>query len=160
MNTLVVGVGGLRTSNSATDVIRTYGLGTCVAVIVLAPSRRAGGLLHVALPDSRINPQLALEEPGRFADTGIPVLLRKMAMYGCGSRDLVIKLAGGASVLDGQDYFQIGKRNILAVKKVLWKYKLGALTEDLGGSITRTVTVTVGDGKVILSTPGREDKLL
>jgi len=160
LSTLIVGVGDLAASNSAEDIIKTFALGSCVGVIVTAPAKGAAGLLHVALPDSRINPQLALLEPGRFADTGVPALLQAMRRYGCETRDLIVKLAGGSNILDEQNRFEIGKRNILAIKKVLWMYRLGAIAEDLGGNISRTVTVRIHGGGVLLSTPGREDKLL
>jgi chemotaxis protein CheD len=49
----------------------------------------------------------------------------------------------------------IGKRNILAVKKILWGYGLAPLAEDVGGSISRTVSVSVKTGEVTLSSPAR-----
>lgn len=157
MGIVVVGVGELNTSNSLQDTIKTYALGSCVGVIITAPRLKAAGLLHVALPDSNINLGMAYQHPGMFADTGIPFLLREMAKYGCGRNDFIIKLAGGASILDTSQFFEVGKRNLLAVKKILWKYKLGAISEDVGKEISRTVTINVESGKVILSSPGRGD---
>lgn len=38
--------------------------------------------MHVALPESAMDLELAKERPGYFADTGIQALLREMERYG------------------------------------------------------------------------------
>ena len=88
-----------------------------------------------------------------FADTGIPVLLQEMERLGCSIGDMVIKIAGGASVMDPGATFEIGKRNILAVKKTLWRYRLGPVAEDVGDVISRTMSVSVDTGIVTVSSP-------
>ncbi len=158
MNIVYVGVGDYATSKNPKEIVKTLALGSCVAIVVLDPVNRAIGLLHVALPESSINKKRALEKPGMFADTGINTLLEEMkkAGYQMGGR-LIVKLAGGASIMDPNNTFNIGKRNILAVRKCLWHYKLGAVSEDIGGTISRSVSVNLKTGKVILSSPGRGD---
>jgi len=156
MPTIYVGVGEYAATRSAGDIVKTMALGSCVAVIMLDPDTRIAGLLHVALPDSSISKKRVDERPGMFADTGIPALLKEMQKLGCTvNGKMMVKLAGGARIMDPNNTFNIGKRNALAVKKILWKYKLGARAEDLGGTISRTVTVDVNTGKVYLSSPGR-----
>jgi chemotaxis protein CheD len=72
-------------------------------------------------------------------------------------RKYTIKLAGGAKIMDMNDTFQIGKRNVLAIKKALWALGTGVVSEDVGGTISRTVTIDLGTGVVSLSSPRRED---
>ncbi len=161
MATIYVGVGEYAASKSNGHVIKTMALGSCVGVIILDPVAKAVGLLHVALPDSSINKKRVEERPGMFADTGIPKLLEEMWRLGCSKNGkMLVKLAGGAAIMDPNNTFNIGKRNILAVKKILWKYKLGARAEDIGGTISRTVTVEVDTGRVSLSSPGRGEWVL
>lgn len=160
MKIINIGVGEYSASNGQEDILKTYALGSCVGVIMIAPRQKAAGLLHIALPESRINPQIAIYQPGMFSDTGIPALLKKMERLGCSLQDLKIKLVGGANILDHQNHFEIGKKNILATKKVLWRYKLGAIAEDLGQNFSRTVTLEVSTGKIILSSPGKGEWLL
>lgn len=156
MATVYVGVGEFATSKNPDDIIKTLALGSCVGVIMLAPEIKAAGLLHVALPDSSISKKRAQERPGMFADTGIPLLLKGMSKLGYnGNGKMTVKVAGGAAIMDPNNTFNIGRRNILAIKKVLWKYKLGARAEDVGDTISRSVTVDVDSGKVMLSSPGR-----
>ncbi len=159
-NIKVVGVGGLAASNQADDIIKTFALGSCVAVIMLHPGARAVGMVHIALPDSAVARGNIGDRPGYFADTGIPALLKQMAALNWGvndNRGMIVKLVGGAKVMDPNNVFTIGKRNILAVKKVLWSLGMGPRAEDVGGAISRTVTVPVATGQVHISSPGKED---
>ena len=157
MGQIILGVGDFGASNSPDDVIKTFALGSCVSVIFLDPKTRSIGMAHVALPDSSINKAKATEKPGYFADTAIPALLAQMAQLGCDKRGkgIIVKLCGGANVMDTNDTFQIGKRNALSIKKILWSYGMGAIAEDLGGNYSRTVSISISAGQVTLSSPGK-----
>ena len=159
MQALVLGVGEYGAVKGPEEIIKTYALGSCVAVVVLDPETRCVAMDHVALPESQTAPDKAVEKPGYFADTGIPALMQKMQTLGtrAGNRKLIVKLVGGANVMDSNNTFNIGKRNVLAIKKELWKFGLGAVSEDVGGSISRTVAVDTLKGKVRISSPGRDD---
>jgi chemotaxis protein CheD len=124
---------------------------------MLDPKTHSVGMAHIALPDSQVAPAKALERPGHFADTGVPALIREMEKLGCPpkGKGMYVKLVGGANVMDPNNTFNIGKRNVLAIKKLLWQYGMGALAEDVGGSISRTVTVEVDTGKVTIYSSGK-----
>jgi chemotaxis protein CheD len=109
-------------------------------------------MIHVALPSSASGSPSTL--PAYYADVGVPALLRSMATVGARTREgLQITLIGGASVLDGLDSFGIGKRNILASRKILWQHGLAPTAEDVGGDISRSVQVTVGSSEVRITNP-------
>lgn len=153
MSQINVGIGELAVSKTQGEIIKTFGLGSCVAIVVLEPKVRAVGLIHIALPDSTINPEKGIKQPGYFADTGIPYLISEMMKLGCHPKGqgLIIKLIGGAQVMDPNQRFNIGKRNILTIKKILWSYNLAVVAEETGGNISRTVDVNVGTGRVTIS---------
>lgn len=156
----VVGVGEFTVSNNPEEIIKTFALGSCVAVIFLHQPSRTVGLIHIALPDSSVSPDMVEKRPGYFADTGIPAVLRAMAAHTPGimpSKPLgmVVKLAGGANVLDSNNTFNIGKRNVLTIKRMLWSMGMGPVAEDVGGSISRTVSVPLDTGRVYLSCPSK-----
>ena len=157
MGLIVLGVGDFGASNKQEDTIKTYALGSCVGVIMVDPKARIAGMIHVALPDSNINPAKAKQHPGYFADTGIPLLIRDMQKLGFNGkgRGLIVKIAGGANILDPNNTFSIGKRNVLAIKKILWGLGMGVVAEDVGGSFSRTVSVELRMGKMEISCPGR-----
>lgn len=155
-NTKIVGLGDLYASKTPGIIIKSVGLGSCVGVVAVAPKYRAVGLWHVVLPSSKIDREKAAEIPGYFADSGIGAFINEFKKLGVAShKDLIIKLAGGASVMDSNATFDIGKRNILASRKALWKNHMAAIAEDVGGNFSRTVWVEVDTGRVYIESPGR-----
>jgi chemotaxis protein CheD len=54
--------------------------------------------------------------------------------------------------MDQQGVFNIGKRNQVALKKVLWKTGLMIHGEETGGLLARTVRMEVGSGRTFLRT--------
>lgn len=157
MSQIILGIGDLGATNTPGTEVKTFALGSCVAVILLDPKTHTIGMVHVALPDSKVNPDKSRTLPGYFADSGIPALLREMTKRGCHpkGRGMVVKLVGGAAVMGKNDIFNIGKRNVLAIKKILWGHGMGALAEDVGSNHSRTVSVAVNTGEVLVSCPGR-----
>jgi len=157
---LLLGIGDLAASVTEGGIIKTMALGSCVAVMILDLRTRCIAMDHVALPDSSVSSERAKLLPGYFADTGIPTLLEEMRQVaGVVSRptDLIVKLAGGANVADPNNAFNIGRRNTLAIKKVLWQHGMGPISEDLGGFHSRTVTMFRDSGSIVLSCPGKSD---
>ncbi len=159
MKIIMLGVGEYGASNSSGEVVKTLALGSCVAVIVLHPPTRSVGMAHIALPESKTNPERSKERPGYFADTGVPLLLKNMARISgeTKSKGYIVKLTGGAKVMDPNNLFNIGDRNVLAIKKILWKFGMGPIAQDTGKQISRTVAAHVNTGKIIITSPGRED---
>jgi chemotaxis protein CheD len=49
---------------------------------------------------------------------------------------------------------------VLAIKKLLWAKGLGPMAEEVGGHISRTVSVAVDTGLVHIQTPGQEPRTL
>jgi len=138
------------------DSIKTFALGSCIAVIMYDVKLRLGGMLHFALPDSSIDADKGRARPGYFADLGIPLMIEDMKKLGAVRQNVRIKLVGGAAVMDDKGIFDIGKRNLLAAKRILWKSSLGAIAEDTGGDISRTVTLAVGTGDTTITSGDRQ----
>jgi chemotaxis protein CheD len=151
-----IGIGEWAVSSAEDELLKTYALGSCVAVCVYDAKVRLAGLLHVALPDSAVDPAKARACPGYFADTGLALMIEEMKACGALRAHVWIKLAGGASVMDDRGIFDIGRRNVLAIKKHLWKSSLGPIAEDVGGTISRTVSLAVGSGEVTVSSSNRQ----
>jgi chemotaxis protein CheD len=154
MAKIIVGVGEWAVSGNADDEIKTFALGSCVALILLDPKTRIIGLAHFALPEARIDEKKAQELPTYFVDTGVPFLFEKMAKAGSiVHKGYIVKLIGGANVMasGSLDRFEIGKRNATAIKKILWDMTLPITAEDTGKNFSRTVTVFLSNGKVVVS---------
>jgi chemotaxis protein CheD len=104
------------------------------------------------LPESSLDAKKAGENPAMFADTGIPVLFKACYKLGADKKRMVVKVAGGASILDDANFFRIGQKNITAMKKLFWKNNVLINSEDTGNNYNRTVYVHVSTGKVFVKT--------
>jgi chemotaxis protein CheD len=159
MNSVVVGIGEYFVSNDPDDIIKTFALGSCVAVIMYDKVKKIAGLIHIALPFSEISDEKRRKLPGYFADTGIPILINLMKKKGALLNNVWIKMVGGANVLNTKYNFDIGIRNVLAVKKILWKNNLGIIAEDVGENRARTCMLYVGTGEVQISSQNQKWKI-
>jgi chemotaxis protein CheD len=150
MKDLVVGISDLKVSNNPDDCLVTYALGSCIAVAVYDPIVRVGGLLHYMLPDSTLDADKAREHPGMFADTGITLLFKSCYRFGAEKKRMIIKIAGGARIMDDTNYFRIGQKNITALRKIFWRNNVLIDAEDVGENFNRTVRLEVSTGRFLV----------
>ena len=147
---IVVGVSDMKVSKDPESVLVTHSLGSCIGVAIYDPTVRAGGLLHFMLPDSALDPVKAERNPCMFADTGIPCLFKSVYKLGGKKQRMKVIVAGGAKVNNTEDFFNIGKRNFMAVRKIFWKNNVFADYQYVGGSSNRTMRLSIKDGRAWL----------
>lgn len=143
----------------APDVIISYGLGSCIGISLYDPQRKVGGLLHIMLPDS--TQSRASENPAKFADTGIPLMLDEVIKLGAVRSRIVAKIAGGAQMFafaNATDIMRVGARNADAVKRILQELKIPLCAEDVGGNYGRTVQIDLETGIYRVKTIDKGDK--
>ena len=160
MKTIVIGVADCKVSADPHSRLVTYALGSCIAVAIHDPVSRVAGMLHFMLPESSGDPDKGATSPYRYADTGTPLLFREAYRQGARKKRLVVKLIGGAAVFDDHGIFNIGKRNLAAVKKILWKAGVMVHAEEVGGTQSRTVRMDVATGRLVINGPGGKEKEL
>jgi chemotaxis protein CheD len=141
------------------DVLVTYSLGSCIGLTLYDPSIPVGGLIHCMLPLSRIDPVKAAKSPAMFIDSGVTLLIQNLLNMGASKRALVAKVAGAASLLDENGTFNIGERNYVVLRKILWKNDILISAEETGGSIARTVYFHMDSGRVVIKSQGQEREL-
>lgn len=154
MAQLVVGIADCKVSRDPADEIVTYALGSCIAVAVYDPVAKVGGMLHFMLPEASPAGASAERPPAMFADTGVPLLIERVLALGAEKKRLVVRVAGGAQVMDPGEVFNIGKRNQLALKKVMWKAGVFVQAEDVGGTVSRTVRLELAGGRLFVRMAG------
>lgn len=154
-----VDIADMQVTAEPDGVLVTYALGSCIAVMVWDPVKKVSGMIHYMLPQASTSPEKAKTKPYMFADTGIPLLFHAMYAKGCDKRNLVVKVAGGAALLTNTDVFEIGKRNHLILRKMLWKAGVPISSEDVGGTSFRTAHLYNGSGRVTIKTESSEHEL-
>lgn len=151
-----IDVGDLCASNDTSQTLLTYALGSCLGVAIYEPLARVGGLAHIQLPNCRQTHQYA-EGVWSYADRALPELFQRVYALGAMKGNLRICLVGGASVLDPNNVFQIGRKNYLMVKNLLWRNGYFVAAEAVGGADWRTMRLEIATGRVEVQTSkGRE----
>ncbi len=153
---IVVDISDAKVSNDPSDVLVTYSLGSCIGVCLYDPVTTVGGMLHYQLPSSKMDEERARSKPLMFADTGMTLLLNKMTSMGANKNRMHVRLAGGAAMATGPQGFDIGKRNYLAIRKILWSNGMFINAEDVGGSAARNLYMDLADGTVTVRSTGLE----
>ncbi len=122
-------------------------LGSCVAVTMFSPSRRIGAICHAMLPYSG-----GRDHDMRYVDTALLHIYRKISE--AGAADLVVKLFGGAQVLDFNCYEAgkgtVGEQNVAQAEKVLVALGLKIAARDTGGVQGRKLYFCTRNGDVFL----------
>ena len=158
IHTKVLGMGEADFISSPMETLKCYSLGSCVAVCMFVPSLHIAAMAHIVLPSQRLYGNTSPSKHGLYyyADSGVQEMIRQLNLKGVKfNNDIIVKLAGGAEILEVIEN-KIGKKNVLAVKKALWKYRLGPVSEDVGGVLSRTVSINLDEGSVIITSPGRD----
>jgi chemotaxis protein CheD len=158
--THVVDIADMKIAKGNGNELVTYALGSCIGVAIYDPVSKVGGLLHYMLPEAMLNPEKARENPYMFADSGVPLLFREAYKEGANRSRLIIKLAGGANVLDNANFFNIGKRNYLAARKLLYKNNLLITSELVGGVSGKTMRMSLSSGEITVKMPNGEVRIL
>ena len=148
MAPILVGMGEFRVADNSTQLM-CVGLGSCVGVVLHDPRKRLGGLAHIMLP--YIREGKSRENPGKFADSSIEMMIKEIDRLGSQRRDLQAKLYGGANMfpnIPGHGLTPIGDRNVEAVREVLGQHRIKIVEEDTGGRAGRTIVFDPEDGNV------------
>ncbi|MBF7096346.1 chemotaxis protein CheD [Alkalibacter mobilis] len=154
-NQIKVGIADYKITTDPNSLI-TLGLGSCVGIAIYDRNRRIGGLSHIMLPDSTAFKSGV--KPEKFADLAIPLMIKEMNGGTLKTRNLVAKIAGGASMFNFPDKkmtSEIGKRNVESVEKILSELDIPILGSHTGGNIGRTMIVDLSNFKVDIKTASK-----
>lgn len=157
---IVVGIADMKVSNNPNTALITYSLGSCLGIVIYDPVVKVGGLLHIMLPEANDEKNSKEFNPYKYVDSGVPLLFKEAYKYGADKRRLVVSVAGGAQILDDSGYFNIGKRNLIMLRKLFWKNGVMINKEHVEGNISRTVRLNMNDGEVLLKLGGGKEILL
>ena len=154
-----VSIGEMALSQKPGDLLIAYGLGSCVAVCLYDPALHLAGMIHSLLPSALHASGGGQEGVAKFVDRGVPLLLEAMLKAGANRGRLVVKLAGGAQMLNAISFnsagtLNIGERNAQAAQEALRALGLRIHAQDTGGAAGRTVRMNVLDGRVTVKTLG------
>jgi chemotaxis protein CheD len=151
---ITVGLGEIRTATAADSVLMALGLGSCVALAMVDPRERVGGMAHIVLPEP-------LDASGaastKFATVAVPALIEQVLALGAQRARLVCAIAGGAHVLNNgprPHNARIGERNEEAVLAALKALGMRPRAADCGGTTGRSVRLVIQDATIAVKRLG------
>lgn len=156
---IMIGIAEMVISNNPEELLIAANLGSCLGVTVYDPVLKVGGLIHCLLPLSKSDQEKAKANPCMYVDTGVVMLLSEVLSKGAKKENLIITVAGGASINDSSNVFEIGKKNFTIFRKVMWKNNLLITAQDVGDHISRTLSLSIATGEVLLRKQGTVTEL-
>lgn len=140
------------------ETLKSYGLGSCVAIALYDQDAEIGGLAHVMLP-SGDESESDDPNPGKYADTAIRAMLRRMVEQGATYTAVEAKIVGGGDMFEFDSFGDgVGNRNVAAAKQELDKLGVPLVAEDVGGDKGRTVEFEPETGDVTIKTADEDEE--
>ncbi len=143
------------------QVLVTYGLGSCVAILLYEPQRRIAAMAHIMLPSLSLARRGDM--PGKTPHTAVPALVDAMVKLGADRRKINARLVGGASLfasLTPPGSIQMGERNVVSCREVLNQEAIPLVKEQVGGECGRSVWLYAGDGRAIIRSASQSEQLV
>lgn len=153
---VVVGIGACAVARSPVK-LKTFGLGSCVGIVLYDRRERIGGLVHtmlLAIDNARIK-----DNSLKYTDSGIEYLVNEIVKKGSSIKRLEAKLVGGAKMFENWN-MNIGERNIKSARNTLRRLQIPIVAEDTGKNYGRTVTLDTSTGDLLIRTILRGDKII
>lgn len=115
-----------------------------LGIVMYDPTTKIGGGLHAVLPNCRSDSD---PNPGKYVDKAISLLIEELESKGVERKNIVVKLAGGAKMLNTAG-IPIAETNLKTAKETLMKEKLSVKGLDIGGSVKRKLSLNLSNGEV------------
>ena len=135
------------------DVLASYGIGSCVVVVLYDPLLKLAAMAHVMLP-GRGN-EVRDHHTAKYSDQAIEGMLEELAQRGYSRKRLFAKIAGGSRMFHFSaptlDSFP-GQRNVEAVMKKLAQEGIPLVAMDVGKNFGRSVEFDTETGKMTVRT--------
>ena len=137
-----------------TNILRTI-LGSCVGICIYEKVIKIGGLAHILLPEDSTKSN----NREKFADTAVPYMVDLLIKQGGKMPNMTAKIAGGASMFNFAASFalgNIGDKNVEMTLKMLQKFNIPVLEQDVGGNVGRVIDFNLSDGSLKVKAGGKE----
>ncbi len=156
-NLINIGIAEIGIS-TAPDILRTI-LGSCVGICLYEPDSKTGGISHIMLPTYKSTSS----SKEKYADTAIPLLIKKLEEKGARRNNIVAKVIGGATMFklsENSAMSKIGKNNSSKAVEILEKHNIEIIARDIGGNYGRTIDFYLDTGMIKVKSLGKEERII
>ena len=149
-----IDIGDYAVMNREGHGMATYGLGSCIAIVITHPATKTIAMAHSVLPSSINHPDKAKDKPGYYVDSAIKAILQefyKKINITDHTKELKALITGAANSIYKENFFKIGKRNTDMAKKLLRHYNIPLIRNEIGGVKGRNVKAFINTGEVVIN---------
>ncbi len=142
-----IAAGRFKAMRQSNHIFQAY-LGTCLGVALYDTVTKAGGMIHILLPEPP--GMYTSPTPEKYAVTGIPMLINALTDLGCTPENLKASIAGGALVgpISHQDMgLDIGGRSVDIAQAILKDQGIEIIKSETGGFLTCTLELNIKTGE-------------
>lgn len=133
-------------------------LGSCVAVCLFDPVRKAGGMNHIVLPAHPIGISIPEADP-RYGPAAIGTLVELMESIGARRSRMEAKVFGGATVIpEMAESFAVGERNVEFTMRALEALGIPVVAHRVLGSDGMVVKMATVTGDVWVRSVSGDDQ--
>lgn len=147
-------------------------LGSCVAVILRAPSRHVSAICHAQLPsppDERLDcvescphqcfARLDGSNRLKFVTCCVEYMLAEMSARGITNREMACAIVGGASVVAvSTRHLGVGQQNVDMAKRLVEARGIAVKYTDIGGTAGRTLVFNSATGQLKVRPTSTDDE--
>jgi len=149
-----VKMGGLEIITGDKSELKTF-VGSCVAICLYDIYAKVASMAHIMLP-KKLNEkkQTVEEERGKYADDALMHMMDGMIQLGADPKRIQAKMAGGAAIFSHESetgLFNVGPRNISAIKQILHENNIPLVSEDTGANFGRWVKFSLNSGEMTIT---------
>lgn len=147
MEHIVIKMGEVRSARGEA-LLETFGVGSCVAIILFDRDRKIGGMAHAMLTYDKATEMQRAAHPLRYVELAIPALVEEMTAKGAVKKCLSAFVIGGAQMftLYRNPGNAIGPQNVAKAKEMLASLGIPITQDDTGGTSGRNVRFDMTTG--------------
>ena len=123
-------------------------LGSCVAACIRDPVAGVGGLNHFLLPESGTGQWGEVSAAMRYGNHAMETLINDIVKRGGDRRRFVVKVFGGANVIESRAAQTVGSSNVAFIERYLANEGFEIAAQHLGGVLPRRIHFFPTTGKV------------
>jgi chemotaxis protein CheD len=159
----LVAVGHQYITHQGREILKAIRVATSVVVTIFDPTSGHGGMVHMALPDSRMatNPG---ETSLKYVDLALPKFIRELLTRGLNRELVQAKIIGGSQLFNfgggSGNLLNIGTRNVIIARTLLNREGIQVEKTETGGNKPRTVLLDMENGYVQVFHPGESPRFL
>lgn len=159
----IISAGECYITKNTREILKAVRVASSIVVVVYDGEAGLGGMIHMALPDSRI-----AANPGdgyrKFVDLALPEFIQELTGKGFSTVHGRTLIVGGSQLFNfgggGGNILNVGTRNAITARTILSREGIPVEKTETGGNKPRTVLLEMQTGIVQVYYPGEAPRTL